>query len=184
MPGSKSLIKIIFLLLILAGFLADACRKIEQYPPEPWIEFKDFEKILDTTLDVYNQGILKFKFTDGDGNIGLDEGDTFPPFNPGSRYYYNLIIDYYEIRNGIETLVPLVTYNSATQEYDTISLSARVPLLIPKEIKKPISGDIYDTLFIYNFNSTFDTLLLKFRLVDRELNESNEASTGIIVRKL
>jgi len=83
----------------------------------------------------------------------------------------------------VETPVTITVYNNETEQYDTIYLSARVPLLTPKGSNKAISGEIYDTVFIYNYYSDFDTLFLKFRLVDRDLNESNIESTPYIVRK-
>lgn len=176
-------IKLVFILSAALVLLIDSCIRPEEYPPEPVISFLDFEKILNETDSIYDRGILRFEFTDGDGDLGLADGDTFPPFNPGSRYYYNLIIDYYEVRNGVETEVPLVFYNSDTETFDTVYLSARIPLLTPKGTNKAISGDIYDTLFMYNYYSDFDTLFLKFRIVDRALNESNVEQTPYIVRK-
>ena len=94
-----------------------------------------------------------------------------------------MIIDYYEVQNGVEVEVPLTYYNSGTQQYDTISLSARIPVLEDKNVKRSISGDIFDTLFIYNYNSNFDTLFFKFYIVDRALHESNVEKTTYIVRK-
>lgn len=178
----KLYIKIRFILPALAILAAISCKRLEEYPIEPVISFLEFERIFNETDSIYDRGILKFEFTDGDGDIGLEDRDTFPPFNPESKYYYNLIIDYYEVRNGVETYVPLTFYNSETEEYDTVYLSARVPLLTPKGINKAISGDIYDTVFIYNYFSDFDTLFLKFKLVDRALHESNTEVTHYIVR--
>lgn len=175
-------IKILLILTVLAGILIISCRRIEEYPPEPVISYMGFEKIFNETDSIYDQGILKFEFTDGDGNLGLAKNDTFPPFNPGSRYYYNLIIDYYEVRKGVETPVYLTFFNTNTQEFDTIYLSARIPLLTPKGSNKSISGEIYDTVFIYNYYSDYDTLFLEFRIVDRALNESNVERTPYIVR--
>jgi hypothetical protein len=178
----KSRIKLSFILPALAILAVISCKRLEEYPPEPVITFRDFETIYNETDSIYDRGVLTFEFTDGDGDLGLAPGDTFPPFNPGSKYYYNLIIDYYEVRNGVETPVPLTFYNAETETYDTIYLSARIPLLTPKGINKAISGEIYDTLFIYNYYSDFDTLFLKFQLVDRALHESNVEKTPYIVR--
>jgi hypothetical protein len=163
--------------------LSAACKRIEDYPPEPMITFLEFERLYNARDSIYDRGILKFEFTDGDGDLGLAKMDTFPPFNPGSKYYYNLIIDYFELRNGVETPVFLTFYNSATQKFDTVYLSARIPLLTLPGAEKSISGEIHDTLFIYNYNSPYDTLFLKFFIVDRALNESNQERTGYIVRK-
>ncbi len=67
---NKVIYTFIFLLVVLA---AGSCKKIEQMPPEPRIEFKTFE-ILDT-IDILGNpakaGRLKFYFEDGDGNVGL-----------------------------------------------------------------------------------------------------------------
>lgn len=175
-------VKISLILAILAVIAGISCKRIEDYPPEPVIKYLGFEKIFNETDSIYDRGILKFEFTDGDGDLGLAKSDTFPPFNPGSKYYYNLIIDYYEVRNGVETLVPITFYNNETEEYDTVYLSARIPLLTPKGSNKALTGEIYDTLFIYNYNSSFDTLFLKFRIVDRALHESNMEMTPYIVR--
>jgi len=175
-------IKVNLILSVLVILAVISCRRIEEYPPEPVISFLDFEKIYNETDSIYNRGILKFEFTDGDGDLGLDDGDTFPPFNPGSKYYYNLIIDYYEVRKGVETPVAITFYNNETEKFDTVYLSARIPLLTPKGTNKSISGDIYDTVFIYNYYSDFDTLFLKFKIVDRALHESNVEETPYIVR--
>lgn len=176
-------IKISLILSILVILAVISCKRIDDYPPEPAITYLDFEKIFNETDSIYDRGILKFEFTDGDGDLGLAKSDTFFPFNPGSKYYYNLIIDYFEVRNGVETPVWLTFFNSETQQFDTVYLSARIPLLTPKGSNKALSGEINDTLFIYNYYSDFDTLFLKFRIVDRALHESNIETTPYIVRK-
>ncbi len=47
-------------------------------------------------------------YTDGDGDLGLSDTDTYPPYNVGSEYYYNMIIDYFELQHGELIEVPLV----------------------------------------------------------------------------
>lgn len=179
----KSLIKIHLILILLLLTAIISCRKLEQFPIEPSIEFLAFEKIYNSTDSVYDQGVLKLSFKDGDGDIGLHKYDTFPPFNPGSKYYYNLVITFFELQNGQLKEIPLVFYNPTTQTWDTIPLSARIPYLTPDGANKSISGEIYDTLFIYNYNSDFDTLQLEAFIYDRSLHKSNTVNTGLIVRK-
>jgi hypothetical protein len=179
----KLFIKLSLILIIVGGVVSFSCRRLEEFPPEPSIKYTDFEKIFNSTDSIYDKGILKFTFTDGDGDMGLAKGDTFPPFNFGSKYYYNLIIDFWEVQNGKETKVDLTSYNAITQQYDTISLSARIPPLTPTGNNKSISGDIYDTLFMYNYTSSFDTLFFEFSIIDRALHESNLERTPYIVRK-
>jgi hypothetical protein len=156
--------------------------RLEEFPPEPEISYTGFERLLNETDSIYDRGVLMFDYQDGDGDLGLAKGDTFPPYNPGSRYYYNLIIDYYEVRNGVETPVAITFYNEESQQYDTVYLSARIPLLTPKGSNKAITGEIHDTVFMYNYFSDYDTLFFEFRIVDRALNESNTERTPYIVR--
>ncbi len=159
-----------------------SCKKKEEFPDVPKIDFKNFQKIYNPVLDLYDRGIITVSYEDGNGDIGLAASDTFPPYDPESKYYYNFIINYYELQNGNLVEVPIVVYNSQTQKFDTLSLSARIPILTPEGKIKAIEGIIRDTLFIYNFNSSFDTIKFDITLVDRALNESNRVSTPLIIR--
>jgi hypothetical protein len=86
------------------------------------------------------------------------------------------------MQNGELKEVPITWYNPDTEQYDTLTLSARIPNLTPQGINKAISGEIYDTLFIYNFNSNYDTIKFDAHIYDRALNESNTISTPLIIR--
>ena len=174
--------KIQLFLLILLIAVIGSCRKVEKFSEIPKIDYQGFTKIYNPDLDIYDRGVLHFTFEDGDGDIGLNSGDTFSPYNPSSKYHYNLIITYFEMQNGEIQEVPIVWFNPETEQFDTLSLSARIPNLTPKGVNKAISGDIYDTLFIYNFNSDFDTIKFDAFIVDRALNESNSISTPLIIR--
>ena len=179
----KNRVKLILIMSLLIGVAGISCKRIDEYPIEPVIKYMAFEKMFNETDSIYDRGILKFEYTDGDGDLGLAKKDTFPPYNPGSKYYYNLLIDFYEVQNGVETPVTLTFWDAINEKFDTVYLSARIPQLTPKGSNRSISGDIYDTLFIYNYNSPYDTLFFKFRIVDRALHESNEERTEYIVRK-
>lgn len=158
-----------------------SCRKFETYPLEPYIEFREFELLMNPVSGITDQGVLRVFYRDGDGNIGLEQGDTTYPFEPGGSYYYNLIITYYEQQHGVFTEVPLLSWNSNTQQYDTLTFNARLPLLLPKNQKKSIKGIIENQLFIYNPLSAFDTIQFKVKIIDRDLNISNEITTPPIV---
>ena len=168
------------LIIVLAGM--GACKKVKKYPDIPRIEYLGFQKIYNPDLELYDRGVLSFTYEDGDGDIGLNSSDTMPPFDASSKYHYNLIITYFEMQNGQLTEVPILWFNPETEEFDTLTLSARIPNLTPSGINKSINGEIYDTLFIYNFNSNFDTIKFDAYIVDRALNESNTISTPLIVR--
>lgn len=173
---------IILFVLIFALPAVVSCRKVEKYPVIPQIQYLGFEKIYNPDLELYDRGVISFSFQDGDGDIGLNSNDTFPPFNASSEYHYNLIITYFEMQNGVVTEVPILWYNPLTEQYDTLTLSARIPNLTPDGVNKSISGEIYDTLFIYNFNSSFDTISFDAYIIDRALNISNTISTPLFVR--
>lgn len=173
----------LFLLIFLIAVIC-SCRKVEKFPDEPRIEYQNFTRIYNPDLEIYDRGVLHFTFEDGDGDIGLNSGDTHPPFNAASEYHYNLIITYFEMQNGELNEVPIVWFNPQTEQYDTLSLSARIPNLTPEGTNKAISGDIFDTLFIYNFNSNFDTISFNAYIVDRALHKSNSISTPLIIRDL
>ncbi len=172
----KLLSKILLFAIIISTFFL--CKRKEEFPDIPEIEFISFQKVPYDSL----RGIITISYKDGNGDIGLASSDTFPPFNPESKYYYNFLITYYELQNAKLTEVPIVVYNPQTQEFDTLSLSARVPILTPKGKVKAIEGLIRDTIFIYNPYSTFDTIKFDITLVDRALNESNHVSTPLIIR--
>lgn len=176
----SSKIQLFLVILLIAGF--GSCKKVEKFPDIPRIEYMDFTSIYNPDLEIFDRGVLRFSFEDGDGDIGLNNGDTLPPFNSSSKYYYNLIITYFEMQNGELKEVPILWFNPQTEQYDTLTLSARIPNLTPRGINKAISGEIQDTMFIYNFNSVYDTIKLEAFIVDRALNESNTISTPLIVR--
>jgi hypothetical protein len=173
-------LSLIFVAAVL--LLLGSCRKLEEYPLEPQIEFHDFVLLLNQLTGITEKGILMVSYQDGDGDIGLDQGDTLFPFHPQGDYYYNLVITYFERQYGEFVEVPLLSWNSITQQYDTNSFSTRIPPLIPKDQEKAIKGIIEYEMFIYNPLSDFDTIQFKVKLIDRALNISNEVTTPPIVR--
>ncbi|MEI6576253.1 MAG: hypothetical protein WCO63_08765 [Bacteroidota bacterium] len=165
--GSLLLICIFFLF----SFLTFSCKKKEVYSNVPAIKFVSFNKISNgTTID--NKGLFRISFTDGDGNIGLSDQDTFPPFNLGSQWYYNFFINYYEKRNGILTKIDL-----------PFTLNARIPTIVGSGPNKPTNGEIEIELYINNPNSTFDTIVFEGSICDRDRQLSNVVRSGEIIIK-
>jgi hypothetical protein len=179
----KANIKIIYILVLVIIPAAFSCKKLDSFPPEPEIQYIGFQTFYNPVDSIFDRGVLAFYFTDGDGDLGLAKNDTFPPFNYGSEYYFNLIVTFFEIQDGVKTKVDLTFYNQVTQQFDTITQNARIPILTPSGANKSISGEIYDTLFIYNYNSDYDTLMFDAYIIDRALNESNVIITDTIIRK-
>ncbi|MCF8302828.1 MAG: hypothetical protein K9I94_06085 [Bacteroidales bacterium] len=163
-----------FILGLVIATLMFSCVKEENYPVEPEITFEQFLILNnDTTID--ERGVLKFSFTDGDGDIGLTNQDTAEP------YKYNLFISYFERRNGTFEEVFITVYNPETEQEDTITFNSRIPMLLDEGVEKPISGTIEDTLFINNYNSPYDTIRFEAYIVDRELHKSNTIQTPPII---
>lgn len=176
--------KIYLFLVLMFSLLFFGCVKFEDYPLEPQIEYQDFVFLIDDSTNVIEKGILSFSYQDGDGDIGLNQEDTIYPFNFGSEYYYNLLVRYFEKQNGTFVEVPLLSWNSETQVYDTSTFNSRIPRLLPEGEKRAIKGVVENELFINNPFSDFDTIMFKVKIVDRSLNVSNEIETAEIVRKL
>ncbi len=177
-----SKLKYIVLISILAGLIG--CAEKEEFPVIPYIQFKSFDKYINE-LGLEDKGKLTIYFTDGDGDIGLAQGDTLSPFNPGSKYYYNFFIKYLEKIDGEFEEIFITYYNTETQQFDTITHNARIPPLTTNLVNKGIKGDIEITLDIYNYIQPInDTIAFDVFIVDRALRQSNVIRTpDIIVKK-
>lgn len=174
----KLMTKITVVFVLLSTFLISSCLKPEKFPNEPIIEFVGFEAQGDT-------GLFYISFTDGDGDIGLDEPDTLDPFIPETYYYYNMHFDYYEIVNGDTVRGTSDPSGNNFPTADPISLSYRIENLTPEGKNKALKGQIKIIMepSYYNPGATSnDSILFKIVLIDRALNISNELITPIITR--
>ena len=168
--------KIIIVFLLLVTFLS--CLKPETYPDEPKIEFIDFVASSDS-------GTLTFSFTDGDGNIGLDQNMLDYPFEPGSFYHHNIYINYYEIVNGELVKGTSDPDGNNSPNYDTVFFPYRIEVLTPSGQNKALKGTISIVLEPYYFNPnsiSSDSIKYEILLIDRNLNHSNLLLSPLIVR--
>ena len=76
---AKLLVSLVIILMITS------CFDPEEFPETPYIEF---ESISYRDTETSDSLILKFRFEDGDGNIGLNSNDIFYPYHD-----YSLIAD-------------------------------------------------------------------------------------------
>jgi hypothetical protein len=157
----------VILLVILSGFFS-GCMKQENFPDTPQIEFLNYTNEFDTG-HIATRGILNISFHDGNGDIGLNTGDTFPPFQKNGPYYYNYVILYFEKQNGVFKQIDLDP-----------PFSSRIPVLAPLDPGKAIKGFIADTLGL-NPHPFFDTIQIKAFIYDRGLHKSNVISTPEII---
>lgn len=154
--------------MMIAG-LGSSCLRVEEFPDRPNVDYKDFIKI-DNGLGYDDKGILVLSFTDGDGDLGLAESDTFPPYDPGSMYYYNFFISYFEKQNGEFIEIDLPFPNNS-----------RIPKLNSSRNERPLKGEIEIELYINNFASPYDTIRFSAFIVDRALNHSDTITTPQII---
>jgi len=162
----------VLMLLLLA---VSSCREQDDLPLIPHISYIGITPLMNEQLGIHDRAVLAFSYEDGDGDIGLRASDTLPP------YEYDLFINFFEQRMGEWEEVYLRWYNQETEEWDTLSLNGRLPLLTPAGNYKGIKGEIYDTIFIYNFNSPYDTVKFTVTIQDRALNLSNTIETPPVV---
>ena len=152
-----------------------ACKKPVRYSDIPEIKKISFTKYqaTDTTMGTN----LVFYFQDGEGDIGLNQSDSFPPFNRGSIYYYNFFCDYYEKQSGIFVKIDSVEYNGKKTSFNFNSRFPRCSDLPQESINGEISIKIP---FYFDKKSPYDTTQIKFYIVDRKLNHSNIETADMI----
>jgi hypothetical protein len=135
--------------LIILG----ACEKIQSFPPEPSIEFKEF--ILEDTAGGLRKGTLVFTFVDGDGNLGI-----YPGAPDSIR---NLFLEQQEKVNGeylpVEQIFPL---------HFRVLLH---PNMAREGQNKTLKGEIRLRL-LYDF-TPWDTIRYEFYIVDNDQTKSN-----------
>lgn len=161
MPGTK-----VFGAALAVALLGTACLKTEEFPTAPQITFKSYVQSPDSAT-------LTISFTDGDGDIGLDQGDTLAPFNPGSQWYHNFFVDQYKKVNGSWVL----------QQF-ALPLYYRIPVITPTGQNKALQGDITVEISPQVLPPPLpgDTTRFSVRIADRALHESNTVYTDDIIQ--
>lgn len=162
----KSLLKIaIFFNLII--FLGISCIKRQEFPIKPYIEYRSFH-ILNTS-DGKKIGRLCIYFRDGDGDIGLSQKDTLPPFDLDSEYYYNFYMHIYKKQNNNFVLI----------EYP---YSVRIPPINPDEYPQNLEGEIYIDIDIEILRMVLPENIFRFEayIYDKALHKSNVINSPII----
>lgn len=167
---------ILFAILIAMA----ACKKKLEYPIEPKITFDGLSYLMNADSTLTGEVILTIGYTDGDGDLGLDDADTLYPFGPNDPHYYNLIIDYLKWDGNDFVETPLLNWNQQTQSFDTISFNARFKRLVFNDEEASISGVIDYTMMVFNPLSPNDTIKFRAHILDRALHESNTIETDAI----
>lgn len=178
---NRNLIGLLF--LALAAF---SCQKPVEYPIEPHIAYEGFTYLFNADSTFSGEGIVSFSYTDGDGDLGLDDSDTLPPFGFRDAHYYNMEVDYLKCVNGEFVVTPLLSPHVPTSPadtvlWDTITFNARFHRLRDSDDPKAISGMMDYRLVVKNPFSPNDTIKFEIRIVDRALHESNTIQTDAII---
>lgn len=148
--------------LILFSLVLLSCNKLETYDDRPIITDSSFE-LLKNSIGQDTSLLVKFTYTDGNGDVGLTDADSIAPYNA------NVMIDYYEKIDGEFTkiLIPGTT--------DTLNFNSRIkkfgsnnPTKAEVKVKVDISILLADTV-------RFDVYIL-----DKQLNRSNTVKIGPI----
>ncbi len=155
----------------IVSLLVYGCFKDQNYSEVPEIEFIDFVQVGDSAK-------LSFSFQDGEGDIGLSDDQIIAPFNPDSKYYYNVYMVYYE-KDDVNGWVVGKDING-----DSIIFKNRIkPIYIgkPKGLKGKIIATI-EPIFYNPFSTQSDTIKYKIQLIDRALHSSNWVESNEIIR--
>jgi hypothetical protein len=162
-----------FLFSIILLFAS--CRDRESLPIVPEISFSSYSKI-SNAAGKDSLVRIKFNYLDGDGDLGLSERDTFPPFHytPTNKYYYNIFIDYLEKKSGI--FVPVTVPFSS----DTIRFLYRMEVITPEGKNKAIKGDITMDIDLSPYPVKPDTIMFRIQIADRALHLSNVSESPAI----
>ncbi len=139
-----------FILFFISGCLKHKCSEPEKIP---WIQYNDF-KIESDTL-----AYLIINFQDCDGDIG----------EPSCNNKYNLKLDYLEVINGKDSLIPLAyPFYYCIRELENKSL--------------PLKGEIWVKLSpLFRRPTGSDTFKYRAVLIDRAGHPSNTITTPPII---
>jgi hypothetical protein len=161
----------IFIVLLFLAFFQAQCSKDKTFPDIPEISLSEEQE-----LNSPQQIIIEF--TDGDGDVGFNDGDTLPPNNfvrdtindtEGSlnlNYYNILLFTFAHIDGNWEEIFPINPFHG------------RIPYLTPSGQNKALRGTI--SIDVNLSDSPFDSLRFEIELRDRALNSSNRIQTPTI----
>jgi hypothetical protein len=134
---------------------------------------------------VENSLVIQFSFTDGDGDIGLKDDETYFPFGPCDKFYKNLIVDPYRTENGKFILARKIIKSDCSPDtaviWDTVGYDQRIKYIVPEGKNKTLEGEIEVTLNEVLTEFPEDTIKFKLILVDRALNKSNQIETDAVI---
>jgi len=157
---------------LLMLLVLQSCFKKEVYPIEPVITYDSFSVVSDSAT-------LTINFTDGDGDLGLTDSDTLPPYDINSEFHYNIYVNYFEKDDQIGWTEGL------DLDGNPIILKYRMEPIITKGKAKGIKGKIeigLGTLYYNQLSNQSDTIKYSIQLIDKALNKSSLIESEEIIR--
>jgi len=159
------------LIIIFEGIGFQRCNiDTKTYPDIPSIEFKEVKTqlITDELDNQIKRVTLTFYLIDGDGDMGLNQEDTLPPYV--DEYRYNFFPTLYIYKNNefvVDTSITVSNY--------------RIPYVGNPGQDPTLKADI---IVDFDYNTSllpYDTVFYSFFVCDRSLNKSNVAWSDTIV---
>jgi hypothetical protein len=159
------LIKYTLFLLFTGAFILTSCVKEKSFPPEPAIEFIRYQQYGSDSADC----VIGFK--DGDGDIGIMEGDTTAKNDLQMKYLFK----------GTDGLFHPFDAIDSTAVMDTLFYSYRVGDITPEGQYKALEGEIKAKLRSAPLYFPAHTRVkFEIRLRDRAGNWSNIVTSNEI----
>lgn len=140
-----------------AIFAVYSCVKKTTYPTTPEVKFSDFIPYVGDSAD------LKVRFTDGDGDIGVQENDST------RNFWYT----YYYLDSASQKYRAYTIYNPVTGIDDTLRNSYIIKSPSDSYKGKPISGEISVRLQRFRHIRKIKHVKYVFYLFDEAGNRSN-----------
>jgi|ERR1035437_725754 hypothetical protein len=159
--------QIIAFIIVLTLIVSSSCQKPKTFSNIPQITYLDFVKFQSISGND-SAGILKFNFTDGDGDIGLNPWDTTGAYT--GTYYSDFFAIQSELINDV-------------WHQDTYKFNERIPFLTAEGSSKALQGEIDISWSLNNPIKQIDTVKWEFWICDRALNLSNHLFTPQIIVK-
>ena len=166
--------------MVILGTLA-GCLKPENFPDEPILTFKSLEQTVESfqtqdSVVLQHFLVVTVGFTDGDGDVGLDDGDSQSPFGQNEAHYNNFQIEFKRRSGGQWTDID----SDWSYRMKRISPSGQDPTL-NGEIEVKVGPYPGPRPFPYPDIFAGDTLQANIRLEDRSLHMSNTVTSEAFV---
>lgn len=159
--------------MVLLSLCFLCCKKVVNHSDTPSLLFEKGELtwVVDDGFDTALKPNYKvtLRFIDGDGDLGLKDSDSTPPYHREGEYYNNMIVRLFVKKEGKHTEIK-----------DTkLSYSGRIPFVEKRHQQPSLSGTISYNIRLYALLG--DTVMFKFQIIDRALHKSNWVDTDELV---